>query len=64
MKEPGGPALAAKLVHRLDRVAKRLEAEFPDRYSETKRTLAGHIARARKTVEARAEAPGGKERHP
>jgi hypothetical protein len=64
MKEPGGPALAAKLVHRVDRVAKRLETEFPGRYGGTRRTLADHLARARKILEAGAEPPGGKGRRP
>jgi hypothetical protein len=64
IKEPGGPALAAKLLHRVKRVAKRLETEFPDHFPETKKTLADHVARARKLIEAGAPAAGPKGGHP
>ena len=46
LKEPGGRRLAGRFVGRVEAVAVALEREFPDRYAETKRTLAEHIARA------------------
>jgi hypothetical protein len=59
MKETGGPRLAEKLLRKIDRVAKRLETAFPDRYAETKRTLASHIAAGRKILRA-GVTPAGK----
>ena len=44
---PGGRRLARRFVGRVERVAARLDREFPDRYAETKKTLAAHIARAK-----------------
>ena len=64
MKEPGGRKLAKKHLRRVENAMAGLVREFPGRYAETKRTLADHIARARKIVEADDPASGGKERHP
>ena len=64
MKQPGGPALAAGLIRRVGRVAKRLETEFPDRFDDAKKTLADHIAQGRKILGARARESDGKERQP
>jgi hypothetical protein len=53
LKAPGGRTLAARFVSRAERVAARLEREFPGRYVETKRTIAAHIVQARALVEGR-----------
>jgi hypothetical protein len=48
--ESGGRERAARLVDHVAAVAARLDREFPGRYIETKRTLAGHIAKAREMI--------------
>ena len=63
-KEPGGRRLAERYLHRVNRVKKRLETEFPDRFDDAKRTLADHVAQGRKILGAGAPASGGKERQP
>ena len=52
LKEPGGRELAGRLVGHVGSVAARLDREFPDRYAETKKTLAAHIARAKDMLAA------------
>jgi hypothetical protein len=52
--KPGGPRLAKRFLSRVEDVAARLDREFPDRYAETKRTLASHIARAKEMLATRA----------
>lgn len=54
LTKPGGPRLAKRFVGRLEDVAARLDREFPDRYAETKRTLASHIARAKEMLATKA----------
>jgi len=44
LKEPKAKDLAGRFIARVEDVAARLEKEFPGRYAETKKTLAGHIA--------------------
>lgn len=56
---PDGADLARRLVERVEDVAARLDKEFPGRYSETKKTLSDHIARAKKALEAK-DAPGAR----
>ncbi len=53
LKAPGGRRLAARFVGRVERVAAGLDREFPDRYAETKKTIAAHIAAARLLIEGR-----------
>ena len=50
--EPGGRRLAKRFVGRVEGVAARLDREFPNRYAETKKTLAAHIARAKDMLAA------------
>jgi hypothetical protein len=47
LKRPGGADLAARYIRRVEDVAVRLGEEFPGRYAETKKTIAGHIALAK-----------------
>jgi hypothetical protein len=61
---PDGRALAGRFLSHVVSVAKKLESEFPGRYAETKRTLADHIARARKILEAGDPVPERKGGHP
>jgi hypothetical protein len=55
--EPGGRDRAARFVDHAAAVAARFDREFPGRYAETKRTLAGHIAKARKMIAGGARQP-------
>ena len=57
LKAPGGREQAAKLADRVADVAARLDREFPGRYAETKKTLAGHVAKARAMIAAGSPAP-------
>ena len=59
LRMPDGSELARRLVGRVEDVAARLDREFPGHYSETKKTLADHIARAKKALEAK-DAPGAR----
>jgi hypothetical protein len=52
LKGPDGRAAAVRFIGHVEDVAARLEQEFPGRYAETKRTLADHIGRAKKMLEA------------
>lgn len=52
LKEPGGRRLAGRYIGHVERLAARLDREFPGRYAETKKTLAAHIARAREMLAA------------
>ncbi len=61
---PGGRKLAERFVDRVEDVAARLDGEFPDRYAETKKTLAAHIARARDVLGAGAPARSREGRRP
>jgi hypothetical protein len=64
LKAPGGRDQAAKLVDRVADVAARLDREFSGRYAETKKTLAGHMARAREMIEAGGRMPAPRGRLP
>jgi hypothetical protein len=55
--EPGGRERAARFVDHVAAVAARIDREFPGRYAETKKTLAGHIAKAREMVGAGGRRP-------
>jgi beta-N-acetylglucosaminidase len=55
--EPDGRDRAARFVDQAAAVAARLDREFPGRYAETKKTLAGHIAKARKMIAGGARRP-------
>ena len=57
LKESGGSPLARRFVGRVEDVAARLDREFPGRYAETKKTIAGHIARAREMLRAKGPGP-------
>lgn len=57
LKGSGGSPLARRFVARVEDVAARLDREFPGRYAETKKTMAGHIARAREMLEAKSPEP-------
>ena len=52
IKAPGGGKLAERFARRVEGVAARLDREFPDRYVETKKTLAADIVRARNMLAA------------
>jgi len=64
LKEPGGQRLAKRFAGRAEGVAARLDREFPDRYVETKRTLASHIARAKEMLAAKTAARSTEGRAP
>ncbi len=53
LEKPGGQRLGRRFISRVESVAARLDREFPDRYAETKKTLASHIARAKAMLEAK-----------
>ena len=53
LKGRDGRRLAARFIDRVERVAARLDREFPSRYAETKKTIAAHVAKARALVEGR-----------
>ncbi len=53
LNKPDGRELAGRFIARVEDVAARLKREFPGHYSETKKTLADHIARAKKALEAK-----------
>lgn len=53
LKEPRGRALAVRFVDHVERVASRLDREFPDRYADTKKTIAAHVAKARALIGGR-----------
>jgi beta-N-acetylglucosaminidase len=57
LKEPGGRDGAGRFVDHAAAVAARFDREFPGRYAETKRTLAGHIAKAREMIAGGARQP-------
>ena len=53
LEERDGRRLAARFVDHVERVAARLDREFPGRYVETKKTIAAHVAKARALIEGR-----------
>jgi hypothetical protein len=64
LKAPGGREQAAQLADRVADVAARLDREFPGRYAETKKTLAGHVAKARAMIAAGSPGPAAQGRRP
>jgi hyaluronoglucosaminidase len=64
LKGPGGREPAGRLADRVAAVAAGLDREFPGRYAETKKTLAGHIARAREMIAASGRTTAPRGRHP
>lgn len=64
LKEPGGRKLARRFISRVEAVAARLDREFPDRYAETKKTMAAHIARAREIAGMKGPARSAEGRQP
>lgn len=53
LRAPEGPKLAARFIDHVEDVAARLDREFPDRFAETKRTIAAHLVKARALIEGR-----------
>jgi hyaluronoglucosaminidase len=57
LAEAGGREKAERFVDQVAVAAARFDRAFPERYAETKRTLAGHVARARAMIEAGGRRP-------
>jgi hypothetical protein len=65
LRSPGGREAAERFLSRVTDVAARLDREFPGRYGETKKTIAGHVARIREMLrEKGAERPETSRRAP
>jgi hypothetical protein len=64
LKEPGGRERAERLFDRAADTAARLAREFPDRYAETKKTLAAHLGQATALLTSKNGARRGQGRKP
>jgi hypothetical protein len=64
LKKPGGQRLASRFVGRIEAAAAGLDREFPDRYAETKKTLAAHLAAAREMLGTKGRARSSEGRVP
>ncbi|MDD8025530.1 MAG: beta-N-acetylglucosaminidase domain-containing protein [Acidobacteriota bacterium] len=58
LKGPGGREAGAAFLAEVEDVARRMERDFPNRYAETKKTVADHIAKLKAMTAPRAPAAG------